>query len=178
MKVCDFLEIGVSEELAGKCVEAVEKEFAGYVKAGEDGSSGVLELEKELSDLKEELARMETEKADEILQVRLEAAVDREILAVRGKNLKAIKALLDFDAMSIDNKGEVCGLKEQLDMLVLGENSKFLFEQRGKVGGGVRGAKIGEGSDDAEKIDVSKMTYTQLVAYLEQNPASYKNLIV
>lgn len=64
--------------------------------------------------------------AREIEQLKFDFALDRELTKAQARNPKAVKALLDRDALKYD-KGKIIGLEEQLETLKKGEDSAFLF---------------------------------------------------
>ena len=85
--------------------------------------------------------------------------------------MKAVKALLELgDDVDIDDKGVVKGLDEAIKKLQGAEDSKFLFEESKQKQ--VKGAKPGEsGNENGDHgVDTSKMTYSELTAYLAENP--------
>lgn len=64
--------------------------------------------------------------AREIEQLKFDFALDRELTKAQARNPKAVKALLDRDALKYD-KGKIIGLEEQLETLKKNEDSAFLF---------------------------------------------------
>ena len=62
-------------------------------------------------------------------------------------------------------------LKEQIEALVKGEDTKFLFDSKKETK--FKGAEPGKGdTDDADddKVDLSKMTYDERAKYFEEHP--------
>lgn len=105
----------------------------------------------------------------EIKQLKIDAAVDNALVTAKAKNVKAVKALLDLTNAELDENGKVKGIDEQIKALAKADDSKFLFDST-KVK--FKGASVGEnGNDDGEQeVDTSKMTYSEMLAYLEENP--------
>ena len=73
-----------------------------------------------------------------------------------------------------DENGNIKGdaLKNQLDTLVKGDDTKFLFDSEKKTTK-IKGAEPGKGDTDdgsEDKVDLSKMTYDERAAYLEEHP--------
>ena len=64
--------------------------------------------------------------AREIEQLKFDFALDKELTKAQARNPKAVKALLDRDALKYD-KGKIIGLEEQLETLTKNEDSAFLF---------------------------------------------------
>ena len=102
----------------------------------------------------------------------VDAAVDAALTAAKAKNLKAARALLDLDKAELTDDGTVKGLDAQIQKLVTGDDTKFMFDASGKPK--LKGAKTGEdGFEDGDgKPDLSKMSYDELCAYLADNPGA------
>ena len=64
--------------------------------------------------------------AREIEQLKFDFALDKELTKAQARNPKAVKALLDRDALKYD-KGKIIGLEEQLETIKKKEDSAFLF---------------------------------------------------
>lgn len=110
-----LLKMGLSEEVALKVSELF---------ASEGGSDGLgLEVEK----LKERIADYE----EEIKRLNLQNAVDEGLLKAGAKNVRAVRALIDFEELKPLKNGEIEGLDEQIEALASGEDTAFLFEKRG-----------------------------------------------
>ena len=75
---------------------------------------------------------LKTQKADrekheaELLATRKGYAIDLALTKAGAKNNKAVKALLDETKLTLDDKGELIGMKEQLDALK--KDNGYLFE--------------------------------------------------
>ena len=109
--------------------------------------------------------------AAEIHALKVTAAVDAALTGSKAKNLVAVKALLNLDKAELDDDGKVKGLADQIKNLQGAEDSKFLFDMETKKTT-MKGAKPAEtGKEDPDsKVDVSKMTYEEIAAYMEENP--------
>lgn len=124
-------------------------------------------LEKENERLESEAKDyQETHKA-EVEKLALNHAIDMCILKNGGKNITAIKSLLNLDGVSIEN-GVVGGVNEQLEQLKNMSDSEFLFEGQKNVK--FTGVKPYDGV--GKDMDISKMTYSEIVQYLEHNPSA------
>lgn len=94
----------------------------------------------------------------------------------KGKDIKAVKALLELGEAKLDKDGNVKGLDEQIEKLRSGDDTKFLFEaqkqqkQQQNFKGFQPGASGGQKPGEGEKVDFSKMSYDELTAYMEANP--------
>lgn len=199
MKKEDFIKLGFSEEDAEKAANASAEELKGYIpKARFDEVNNdkkkleldVRERDQQLETLKNSTGDIEEMKktietlqvdnktkdeahAAEIKQLKLDAAVESAIINAKGKNAKAIRALLELDIEKVEftDDGKVKGLDEQIKSLTEADDSKFLFDTSTKQTK-MKGAVPGEtGVEDPDtKVDISKMSYEELAAYMEENP--------
>lgn len=105
----------------------------------------------------------------EIHNLKVDNAVNSALLGSGALNVKAVKALLNLDKAELAEDGTVKGLADQIKALQTAEDSKFLF---GSSTPKLKGAKAGEGGDDEgdHHVDTSKMTYSELVAYMAEHP--------
>lgn len=105
----------------------------------------------------------------QIAQIRLDNAVDSALTAAGAKNNKAVKAMLDMTGVKLDKEGNLTGLKEQLDGVK--KSDSYMFNAAGSAG--FKGAKPGAGGDgNPGGVDTSKMTYSEMAAYLAENPGA------
>lgn len=192
MKKEDLIALGLTEEQAKKVLDAV-KEYVPKTQLAEvererDGlkatvaerdtqletlkkSSGDNEaLQKQIADLQK--ANEDQQKAHdaEIAQLRLDNAVEAAILAAGAKNVKAVRALMDADKLRLEKDGTVTGLSDQLKAIQKSDAYMFAEKQQQQFKGFQPGAS-GDVKPDG-KVDVSKMTYSEMVAYLEANPGA------
>jgi hypothetical protein len=109
--------------------------------------------------------------AAEIQNLKVNAAVDAALTAAKAKNAKAVKALLDLDKAELTEDDTIKGLADQIKKLSGADDSKFLFdtEQKQTKMKGAQPAETGKEDPDT-KVDVSKMSYEELAAYMEANP--------
>lgn len=104
----------------------------------------------------------------ELKQIKVNSAVDLALTNAKARNLKAAKALLDLSEVELDEQGNIKGLEEKIKSLTEDEGTKFMFDSgevqiTGTTPGGT--ANLGE-----NKPDTSKMSYSELVAFMEANP--------
>lgn len=194
MKKEQFLELGLDEELAKKCEKASQEELKGYIpktrfdevntekkklesdvserdKQLEDlkNATGDIEtLKKQISSLQEENKKKDEAHANELHQLKIDTAVTNALVNAKAKNTTAVKALLKgLDNAVLNDDGSILGLKEQIENLK--KTDGYLFETKTKPH--IKGASIGETSnDDVPKIDTSKMTYSEMMKALAENP--------
>jgi len=108
-------------------------EYKKQLKDLEKKAKGNEELEKTIKDL-----RAENEKKDANYQATIKAqkkdfAIQSAIKEAQGKNVKAIKALLDTDKITVDDSG-IVGLSDQLKAIK--ESDAYLFGEDKVVGTG------------------------------------------
>ena len=193
MKKEEFVKLGIDEETAKKLEAASLEELKGYIpKARFDevneekkkAESTIAERDKQLETLKNSTGDVEAMKqqiatlqADnkakdeahqaEIKQLKIDNAVESALGEAKAKNKIAVKALLkDLDKAELGEDGLIKGLADQIKALQ--KSDSYLFEQTSTKQ--VKGAKPGESGDGEQKVDTSKMTYTELAAYLAENP--------
>lgn len=127
--------------------------------------------------LKQEIAKLQADNkakddahAAEIKQLKLDQAVDTALNGAKAKNITAVKALLkDLDKVELDEDGTVKGLDDQIKALQ--KSDAYLFDTKDSKPN-VKGAKPGEsGNDEGDHgVDTSKMTYSELAAYMAEHP--------
>ncbi|MGL5973497.1 MAG: phage scaffolding protein [Oscillospiraceae bacterium] len=199
MKKEDLLKLGLDDETAKKVSDASTEELKGFIpKARFDEVNNdkkkleldVRERDTQLDTLKNSTGdvdgmkkQIETLQADnktkdeahasEIKQLKVESAVNAVLSASKAKNAKAVKALLDLNMKKVElgEDGSIKGLDDQIKKLQGAEDSKFLFDtetKKTKVKGAEPGETGKEGPDS--KIDITKMSYEELAAYMAENP--------
>jgi len=193
MKKAEFVALGISEELAAKAEKASLEELKGYVEkskhdeAVEEGktlkaqvaerdkqletlkaSAGDNEeLKKQIEDMKKQNADQEKAHKAEMAQLRLDNAIDAALTAAGAKNGKAVKALIDVSKVKLGEDGKLSGWDDQIKAIQ--KSDAYLFN--GKQNN-FRGFQPGASGDvkPGTKVDMSKMTYEELAAYIESNP--------
>lgn len=128
--------------------------------------------------MKQEIAKLQADNkakddahAAEIKQLKIDAAIDSALTGAKAKNNTAVKALLkDLDKAELADDGTIKGLAEQIEALQ--KSDAYLFDTTTKKKTQVKGAKPGEsGNDDGDHdVDTSKMTYSELAAYMAEHP--------
>lgn len=128
--------------------------------------------------MKQEIAKLQADNkakddahAAEIKQIKIDAAIDSALTGAKAKNNTAVKALLkDLDKAELADDGTIKGLAEQIEALQ--KSDAYLFDTTTKKKTQVKGAKPGEsGNDDGDhEVDTSKMTYSELAAYMAEHP--------
>ena len=150
------------------------KERDGQLETLKNSTGDVEDLKQQIETLQKNNEAKDEKHAAEIKQLKVDAAVNTALTAAKAKNIIAVKALLkDLDKAELLEDGSIKGLSEQIEALVKAEDSKFLFDTDSKKAK-LKGTKPGESGDDDgdddNKVDTSKMTYSQLAQYMAEHP--------
>ncbi len=92
--------------------------------------------------LQNELAAMETKYKTDVSNIKRDSALDMAIIQAKGRNPKAIKALLDMEKISVKDDGTLDGL----DLEALKKTDTYLFDietQKIEGTGFTKGASVG-----------------------------------
>ena len=131
------------------------------------------DLKKKIEDLQTENATTKATHESELNQLKIDFAVEKALTGAKAKNIKAVKALLDLTDAKLDKDGNVKGLSEQIEKLTTGEDTKFLFDApQQKQQQTFKGFQPGASAQQkpGTEVDISKMNYDELCAYLAENP--------
>ena len=130
---------------------------------------GAADLRDKIKSLEDAAKESQKQHDAEIHTLKVDNAVNSALLGSGARNVKAAKALLNLDKAELAEDGTVKGLADQIKTLQTAEDSKFLF---GSSTPKLKGAKAGESGDDdgSHQVDTSKMTYSELVAYMAEHP--------
>ena len=197
MKKEDFVKLGISEELAAKAEAAFQEAIKGYIpkarfdevnnekkklesdlrdrdgqlEALKNSTGDVEAMKKQIADLQKANADATDAHAAEIKRMKVDSAIEAALTGAKAKNNTAVKALLkDLDKAELADDGTVKGLAEQIE--ALRKSDDYLFEANDSKKQKFKGATPGEsGNEDGNKgVDPSKMSYSELCAYLAENP--------
>ena len=198
MKKEELIKLGLDEETAKKVEAASAEELKGYIpktrfdevnnekKALEltvkerDGQLETLkksggdveEMKKQIETLQAENKTKDETHAAEVKTLKIENAVTTALTASGAKNIKAVRALLDLEKAELADDGTIKGLNDQIKKLQGAEDAKFLFNTDTAKKPNIKGASPAEtGVEEPDaKVDVTKMNYEELAAYMEANP--------
>ena len=194
MKKEEFIALGISEDLASKAEAASLKELGGYVEKSKydeaveenktlktsvsdrdkqletlKASAGDNEeLKKQIETMKQQNADQEKAHKEELAQLRLDNAMDAALIAAGAKNNRAVKALLDVSKVKLGEDGKLTGWDDQIKAIQKSDAYLFNAKQQNTF----RGFQPGASGDNkpGENVDMSKMSYEELTAYIENNP--------
>lgn len=135
-------------------------------------STGDVEaMKQQIEQLQSENKTKDEAHAAEIKQLKVDNAIETALTGAKAKNSVAVRALLkDLDKAEFGEDGLIKGLAEQIEALQ--KSDAYLFESASKKQTQVKGARVGEsGNEEGDKtVDTSKMTYSELAAYMAENP--------
>ena len=116
------------------------------------------ELQEKIEQLQKKNKETREELETKLHQQRLDSEVEKSLLKAKARNPKAVKALLDFESVEID-EGGVKGLNDQLEDLQ--ESDPYLFEQEeeksSRAGEDMRSDSDSGGGSDATQERLRKM---------------------
>lgn len=136
------------------------------------------ELTRKIGELEQQAKADRANYEKELATVRLSSAVDAELTAAGAKNTVAVKAVLaDYlkDAKIVDGKvvakvgDESITLAAKVEALKKDASTDFLFGSAPKYEGWKPG-ESGDGRKPGEGKKPSEMSYSELAAYLAENP--------
>ena len=192
---------GMTEDLAAKIVEMSTEEMKGMIPktrldeviaerdnhknsnadllkqlgALQKETGDVQSLKDKIKELEDGAKEAEKTHAAEIQTLKINNAVDTALVGAKALNVKAVKALLNLEGAELAEDGSVKGLADQITALQ--KSDSYLF---GSSAPSVKGAKVGEPSDESDKgmtIDkFRKMSPTDRHNFAVNNPTEYKNL--
>lgn len=193
MKKEDLIAMGLTEEQAKKVMDSLDGNFvtkARFNEVNEENKTlkqSVADRDKQLEDLKKssgdnaELKKQietlqqqnaEQQKAHEaeLKQLKLDNAIDTALTAAGAKNVKAVKPFIDTTTIKLGEDGKLTGLDEQLKEVQKTEG--YLFAEKQQKQQTFKGFQPGASGEvkPGTEVDTSKMTYSELAAYMAANP--------
>ena len=142
----------------------------GQLETLKNSTGDVEAMKQQIATLQADNKAKDEAHAAEIKKLQREA-VDNELLTgASAKNNKAVLALLEAIGDEIDIEGYKTKRTEQIEAIK--KSDAYLFDTATSKKTKVKGAEPGEsGNEDGDKgVDTSKMTYSELAAYLAENP--------
>ena len=137
MKTEELTAIGLTDEQARQVLAMNGRDIERHKNDAEDLRTQLNTARNQLNEANGKLEgydpewKAKAEKAEKDAAAQLNAlrrshAIEAGIAARKGRNVKAIRALIDEEAVTVTEKGEVIGLNEQLDAVE--KESAYLFE--------------------------------------------------
>lgn len=185
--------MGLTNELAAKVMESLDGSFVTKDRFNEVNtenkvlkaavndrdiqletlktSGGDVEaLRKQITDLQAENAAKDESHAAEMSRFKLDAAVDKALLAAKAKNPLTVKPLLKLDDAVIQDDGTVKGLAEQLKSIQEAEDTRFLFQEATHAQNQFKGFVPGEKKDGSQMNKPTTTSLADAVKCAIENP--------
>lgn len=169
---CDFVtktrfnEINEENKTLKKSVSDRDKQLEELKKSSGDNAA----LQQQISDLQKQNADQEKAHNEELAKLKLDNAIDTALTAVGAKNVKAVKPFIDTTKIKLGENGKLTGLDEQLKEVQKTEG--YLFAEKQQKQQTFKGFQPGASGEvkPGTEVDTSKMTYSELAAYMAANP--------
>ena len=189
----DLIAMGLTEEQAKKVMDSLDGNFvtkARFNEINEENKTlkkSVSDRDKQLEDLKKssgdnaalkkQIETLQQQNADqkkahdaEMAQLKLDNAIDAALTAAGAKNIKAVRAVIDTSKMKLNEDGTVEGLPDAIKAVQKSDSYMFnTVQQKQQTFKGFQPGASGEVKPGTE-VDTSKMTYSELAAYMAANP--------
>lgn len=193
MKKEDLIAMGLTEDQAKKVMDSLDGNFvtkARFNEVNEENKTlkqSVADRDKQLEDLKKssgdnaelkkQIETLQQQNADqkkahdaEMAQLKLDNAIDAALTAAGAKNIKAVRAMIDTSKMKLGEDGTVEGLPDAIKAVQKSDSYMFnTVQQKQQAFKGFQPGASGEVKPGTE-VDTSKMTYSELAAYMAANP--------
>ena len=135
-----------------------------------NSTEDVAGLKKQIEDLQTSNKTNDENHKNEMNELKKSFAIEKGLTDAKAKNNVAVKALLDMTKLELSEDGTVKGLSEQIDALVKGEDTKFLFNNGTFELKGVIKADDSNRKHIVTKKDLKEMTYEERANYFNENP--------
>lgn len=159
-----FNEINEENKTLKQSISDRDKQLEDLKKSSGDNA----ELKKQIEALQQQNSDQKKAHDAEMSQLKLDNAIETALTTARAKNIKAIKSLLDISKLKLSDDGSAVGLKEQIEAVK--KSDPYLFKEEQKPI--FKGFEPGASSDilPGTGADFSKMTYSEIAAYMSANP--------
>lgn len=193
MKKEDLIAMGLTEEQAKKVMDSLDGNFVTKTRFNEvneenktlkqsvadrdkqledlkKSSGDNAELKKQIETLQQQNAEQQKAHEAELKQLKLDNAIDTALTAAGAKNVKAVKPFIDTTKIKLGEDGKLTGIDEQLKEVQKTEG--YLFAEKQQKQQTFKGFQPGASGEvkPGTEVDTSKMTYSELAAYMAANP--------
>lgn len=193
MKKEDLIAMGLTEEQAKKVMDSLDGNFVTKTRFNEvneenktlkqsvadrdkqledlkKSSGDNAELKKQIETLQQQNAEQQKAHEAELKQLKLDNAIDTALTAAGAKNVKAVKPFIDTTKIKLGEDGKLTGLDGQLKEVQKTEG--YLFAEKQQKQQTFKGFQPGASGEvkPGTEVDTSKMTYSELAAYMAANP--------
>lgn len=161
-----FNEVNEENKTLKKSVSDRDKQLEDLKKSSGDNA----ELKKQIETLQQQNAEQQKAHEAELKQLKLDNAIDTALTAAGAKNVKAVKPFIDTTKIKLGEDGKLTGLDEQLKEVQKTEG--YLFAEKQQKQQTFKGFQPGASGEvkPGTEVDTSKMTYSELAAYMAANP--------
>lgn len=193
MKKEDLIAMGLTEDQAKKVMDSLDGNFVTKSRFNEvneenkqlktqisERDTQLETLKKSSGDneaLKQQIADLQKANADakaahdqEIARLKLDNAVEAALSAAGARNNKAVRSLFDESKFKVTADGQVEGLSDAIKAVQ--KSDAYLFADKQPQQQNFKGFQPGAAGNQkpGTQVDTSKMTYSELTAYLAANP--------
>lgn len=133
------------------------------------------ELENKIDELQDKNEELKEQYEQKVKQTKLDMAIENELIKEKARNPDAVKALLNKDAISLDEDGNVVGLSEQLDNLK--EEEDYLFGETGLKGEGPNGDGQTTVANEDNPFSDDEFNLTEQGKLIREDPDKARKLI-
>ena len=193
MKKEDLIAMGLTEDQAKKVMDSLDGNFVTKTRFNEvneenktlkqsvadrdkqledlkKSSGDNAELKKQIETLQQQNAEQQKAHDEELAKLKLDNAVEIALSGAKAKNGKAVKAMLDMSKVKLGEDGKLSGFDEQLKEVQKTEG--YLFAEKQQKQQTFKGFQPGASGEvkPGTEVDTSKMTYSELAAYMAANP--------
>lgn len=161
-----FNEVNEENKTLKQSVADRDKQLEDLKKSSGDNA----ELKKQIETLQQQNADQKKAHDAEMAQLKLDNAIDAALTAAGAKNIKAVRAMIDTSKMKLGEDGTVEGLSDAIKAVQKSDSYMFnTVQQKQQTFKGFQPGASGEVKPGTE-VDTSKMTYSELAAYMAANP--------
>lgn len=157
-----LINLGLDEKAINSILDIVEKEYISLDKYNTDTKG----LNEKIAELTKSSKGLSEKYESDIKAIKVDNAINMALTNAGAKTLKACRALINMDNIVFDESGNITGIDEQIKSLAKNNDTKYLFKSSE-----LKGAVVGNSNSETE-TDTDKMSYSELCAYLEQNPSA------
>lgn len=193
MKKEDLVAMGLTDDQAKKVMDSLDGDFVTKNRFNEVNEENkqlktqIADRDKQLDDLKkssgdnealkQQIAALQQQNADaaaaheqEITRLKLDNAVEAALSAAGARNNKAVRSLFDESKFKLTADGQVEGLSDAIKAVQ--KSDAYLFADKQPQQQNFKGFQPGAAGNQkpGTQVDTSKMTYSELTAYLAANP--------
>ena len=160
-----FNEVNEENKTLKQSISERDKQLETLKKENGDNA----ELKQQIADLQKQNAEQNEAHEAEMSKLKLDNAVEAALIAAGAKNTKAVRSLFEDGKISLGEDGLVSGVDEQIANVK--KSDPYLFAETNNTKN-FKGLVPGASGDikPETNVDMSKMSYDELTAYIENNP--------